>query len=82
MSAAFPHDPAEHVVDRLWRDDDVEGRRHRATLLEVAHPELAPRELPLGVGTLLSTRPERQSSVGGNRAMSDNISLDADASGV
>ena len=58
MSAALPHQPPEHVVDRLGRDDDVERRRHRATLLEVAHPELTPSELPLSIGTLLPTGSE------------------------
>ena len=52
--AAAPgvHPPAD-VVEGLGRGDDVEGRGHRAALLEVGDPELGARELPLRVGLLL-----------------------------
>ena len=53
--AAAPgvHPPAD-VVEGLGRRDDVEGRGHRAALLEVGDPELGARELPLRVRLLLA----------------------------
>ena len=76
VSAALPHEPAEHVVYGFGRDDDIERRWHCAALLEVAHPELTPSELPLGVGTLLSTRSEvRSGRESWGHSASDKVSI-------
>jgi len=46
-------DPLDQVPNALGRGNDVEGRRHRASLLEVADPQFAPRVLPLRVRPFL-----------------------------
>lgn len=46
-------DPHEQVPDGLGAGDDVERRRQRAALVEVAHPQLGAGELPLDVGVVL-----------------------------
>ena len=56
VAAELAVDPLADVPGALRRWDDVEGRRHRPTLLEVADPELAARELPLDVRPFLHTR--------------------------
>lgn len=53
VSAQLSINPLYDVPGALRRRNYVEGRRHGATLLEVAYPKLATRELPLDVGSLL-----------------------------
>ena len=53
LSAAPGVHPPADVVQGLGRGDDVEGRRHRPSLLEVGDPQFRPRELPLGVSLFL-----------------------------
>ena len=47
-------DGAQEVEDRLWTDDEVERRWQRRAVIEVAHPQLGPSELPLPVSVILS----------------------------
>lgn len=51
--AQFVVEPHEQVPDGLGAGDDVERRRQRAALVEVAHPQLGAGELPLDVGVVL-----------------------------
>lgn len=52
--AAYPvMDPPDQIPHALGRGDDVERRRHGASLLEVADPQFAPCVLPLGVRPFL-----------------------------
>lgn len=53
VTAEFPLDPLEDVEDGLGRRNDVERRRTRPALLEVADPQFGPGELPLHVGSFL-----------------------------
>lgn len=53
MPAELPVNPLYDVPGAFRGRNNVEGRRHGATLLEVAYPKLAARKLPLYVGSLL-----------------------------
>lgn len=46
-------EPHEQVPDGLGARDDVERRRQRPALVEIAHPQLGAGELPLDVGVVL-----------------------------
>jgi len=46
-------DGAQEVEDGLGTDDEVERRRKGRTVVEVAHPQLGPSELPLAIGVVL-----------------------------
>lgn len=46
-------EPHEQVQDGLGAGNDVERRRQRAALVEVAHPQLGAGELPLDVCVVL-----------------------------
>jgi len=47
-------DGAQGVEDGLGTDDEVERRRQCRTVVEVTHPQLRPRELPLSISVILS----------------------------
>ena len=46
-------DGTQKVEDGLWTDDKVERRWECRTVVEVTHPQLGPRELPLSVSVIL-----------------------------
>jgi len=46
-------DGAQEVEDGLGTDDEVERRRKGRAVVEVAHPQLGPSELPLAIGVVL-----------------------------
>lgn len=52
--------PHQQVEDGLGARDDVERRRQRAALVEVAHPQLGAGELPLDVGVVLQAGGRKQ----------------------
>lgn len=60
-------EPDEDVPDGLRRRDDIERRRNRSALLEVAHPQPRTGELPLGVGVALASRKRRRSNLSAGR---------------
>jgi len=47
-------DGSEEVEYGLGTYNEVERRRQRGTVIEVTHPELGPRELPLAVSVILA----------------------------
>lgn len=47
---------AAQPEEQFWRRNNVERRRKRATVLEIAHPQLRPREFPLFVCSFLYWR--------------------------
>ena len=47
---------AAQPEEQFWGRDNVEGRWKRATVLEIAHPQLRPREFPLFVCSFLYWR--------------------------
>lgn len=46
-------EPHEQVPEGLGAGDDVEGRRQRAALVKVTHPQLGAGKLPLDVSVVL-----------------------------
>ena len=46
-------EPAQDLPHRLGGGDDVERGRHRASLLEVRHPQLGASVLPLQISIIL-----------------------------
>ena len=46
-------DAKDHVVERLWAGDQVEGSGQRSALVKVGDPQLCSGKLPLHVGILL-----------------------------
>lgn len=46
-------DPLAKVPDRLGAGDNVKRRGQSGTFIEVTHPELRPRELPLDIRVVL-----------------------------
>lgn len=49
-------EPHEQVPDGLGAWDDVEGRRQRAALVKIAHPQLGAGKLPLNVSVILQDK--------------------------
>ena len=49
----------DDLLERFASWDHIERRWHRVTVLEVTHPQVAPGELPLGVGSFLQDSRER-----------------------
>ena len=63
VSAESVGEPPEEVEEGLGAGDDVEGGRHRASVLEVTHPQAGTRELPFRVCIVLCRKGQKRMKI-------------------